>query len=106
MSNKAEKLRMARVAAMGCIVCSNNGYEDTPAEVQHILDYDNRTRVDMLTIPLCTIHHRSGLLKKNTSGLTGWERWAEVGYHQSVEEFENRYGNQRDLLAQVNSLLG
>lgn len=109
MTTKAEKDHMGRVAALGCVVCRNNGFIGTPPEIQHIIDIHNRDRNHLRVIPLCTIHHRTGLryplpyIKAND--LTGWARWREVGYHQTPKEFKRRYGAQRDLLKQVEDML-
>ena len=97
---------MGKVADLCCIVCRNKGYEDTPAEVDHIRDLKDRLTDHMRTIPLCPIHHRTGMLHRDPSGLTGWDRWREVGYHQAPREFHRRYGSKRDLLEQVQQLLG
>lgn len=59
----------------------------------------------MRVIGLCSVHHRTGLRHRDPSGLTGWDRWREVGYHQAPEEFARRYGTKRELLAQVDALL-
>lgn len=100
---------MGRVAALGCVVCRNKGFMGTPPEIQHIIDIHNRDRNHMRVIPLCTIHHRTGMRHPlhyiAANNLTGWERWKEVGYHQAPKEFVRRYGSQRDLLEQVEDLL-
>lgn len=55
----AERRYLARVAAMGCIVCSEClGYEDTPAVVHHVhseFGWGRTSHYD--TIPLCPTHH-------------------------------------------------
>lgn len=103
---KAEKEHMSRVAALGCIVCFNAGREYVPCEIDHILDQKNRDRNHMRVIGLCPIHHRTGILHRDPSGFTGWQRWREVGYHQAPREFTRRYGTKRELLLQVKKLLG
>src|SRR5690349_2812474 len=106
--NRAESDHMGKVAALGCIVCRNKGYPDTPAEIQHVIDQKNRDRNHLRVIPLCPIHHRTGLLHNPVRDRQGWDRWREVGYHQAPGargEWEKRYGWQRDLLAQVERLI-
>lgn len=105
--NKAEKAHHAKVRAIGCVVCLNRGLNDTPPEIHHIRDSIDRLTDHMRVIPLCAIHHRTGLAHALSArnDRRGWDRWREVGYHQAPAEFERRYGAQRDLLAQVNCLL-
>jgi hypothetical protein len=55
----ADRRHLARVAAMGCIVCSEClGYEGTPAVVHHVHTNFGWGRTSHLdTIPLCPTHH-------------------------------------------------
>ena len=84
--------RLARLAAMGCIVCRNEGLGASPAEVHHLCGHPwsgmGKRASDDATIPLCPIHHRTG-------------GGGHVGYHQSPAVFEWRYGDQATLLEQV-----
>lgn len=51
---------MARVAALGCVICRRLGMGPQPAEVHHIrtgVGAGRRARDDQ-TIPLCSSHHR------------------------------------------------
>ena len=90
---KKEKLHLNALADFGCIVCRNLGYGFTPAEIHHI-----RHGVGMgqrnghkNAIPLCHKHHRTG----------GYG----VAFHAGPKEFGMRYGDELELLAQVNELL-
>ena len=57
MATKSEKNYMARVARLGCILCSTVlGYEDSPAEIHHIRRAGKRSTSPI--IPLCPEHHR------------------------------------------------
>jgi hypothetical protein len=56
MSTAAEKRHLGRVAALGCIVCSELGMGDEPAQVHHIRE-GRIARNHWLTIPLCPDHH-------------------------------------------------
>ena len=57
MATKDEKNYMARVARLGCILCSTVlGYEDSPAEIHHIRRAGVRATSPI--IPLCPAHHR------------------------------------------------
>lgn len=91
---KAEKLHLDRVAALGCIVCKSMGYEDTPAEIHHCSKGTGlAVRADNYhVIPLCAMHHRQG----------GYG----VAIHAGRKTWEQRYGTESDLLAQVNAELG
>ena len=85
---------LARVAALGCIVCKNNGFEDSPANAHHInCKTMGRKASDYETIGLCPTHHQYG-------------GHGEVAVHESLADFEARYGTERELLAQVLGELG
>lgn len=89
-----------RVAALGCVVCRNLGYQDSPAEVHHLRKHTGAGRKEHYTnsIPLCPVHHRQG---------DGSERFnGELGYHVAPRSWEAQYGTQAQLLEQVNRLLG
>lgn len=84
---KAERDHMARVAALGCLICRG------PAEVHHIT-----TCVGMgqrashyETISLCGRHHRTG----------GFG----VAIHAGKKTWESIYGTELELLEIVNNLL-
>ena len=90
---KAESEHMDRVAQLGCIVCINNGYRDTPAEIHH-----PRTGVGgaqrsphTTVLPLCPIHHRTG--------------GHGIAIHAGQETWEALYGTETELLHQVEGLL-
>ena len=88
---KAEKLHLSKVAALGCIACQMNGYEDTPASIHHI-----RNGVGMgqrsshfHTIPLCPHHHQ----------------WGPDAIHHNKTKFEANYGTELELLETVNQMV-
>jgi hypothetical protein len=88
-----DRLHLSKVAAIGCIVCLNNGYPDTPAEIHHPRTgqgMGQRAPHDM-AIPLCHTHHRTG----------GYG----VAIHAGQAEFEQRYGTELELLEQARRLL-
>lgn len=93
-ASKEEKERLRRVAEIGCIVCRNQGRHDIPAEVHHIRNGAGmgRRNSHFETIPLCPAHHRTG--------------GVGVAFHAAPRTFESIYGAERELLAQVNELLG
>ncbi len=86
MSAKGSR-HMGKVAAVGCIVCRQAGYPDTPAQVHHLKEEcgAGQRQSDFLVIPLCLRHH--------TEGGPG------VAYHAGFREFERMYGTELDLLA-------
>lgn len=59
---KAEKQHRNRVAALGCVVCLNQGNPDTPAELHHIRAGQGMSQRanEFEVIPLCPFHHRHG----------------------------------------------
>ena len=47
---------MGRVASLGCILCQELDWGESPAEVHHV--FDTASRSPSLTVPLCPEHHR------------------------------------------------
>lgn len=92
MANKYETSHLENVVALGCIVCRNNGYYDTPAEIHHIGNATMGKRASNYeTIPLCPIHHRTG-----NNG---------VAVHSGRKSFESNFGTEQELLEQTKRLL-
>jgi hypothetical protein len=90
MATKDEKNYMARVARLGCILCSTVlGYEGSPAEIHHIRRAGVRATSPI--IPLCPEHHRGN------NGVHGMGRKA----------FERKFGTTEEaLLQKVKESLG
>jgi hypothetical protein len=91
MSNKAEKLWMSDIADLGCVVCRNEGFGNSPAEVHHLktgCGMSQRSK-DMHSIPLCPTHHRAGV------GDYG------VAFHAGPKVWQEKFGTELDLLAQT-----
>ena len=87
--NKAEKEHYDKVARLGCILCRQFGFKDTPAEIHHIRRFGG-LREKAEVIPLCPEHHR---------GNTGVHGLGAKG-------FERRYNlTQEDLLTFTTRLL-
>lgn len=88
-----DKVYMGLVAELGCIVCRNMGFPDSPAEVHHIKSGvgmgQKSSNFDV--IPLCPVHHRNGDYG--------------TAYHRGPKEFEKRYGTELKLLEQTKELL-
>lgn len=93
MTKPSDKKHLGRVAQLGCVVCRNLGLGPTPAEVHHLLKNGKR-RGHRKTIPLCTLHHRSGVKDES-----------HVSRHPWRKEFESRYGTEEQLLAQTEAEL-
>jgi hypothetical protein len=86
-----EKKHMDAVAALGCIVCSDNGYPRTPACIHHVGNQGIRAS-HYETIPLCPTHHQ-------------WGGFG-VAIHDGRKTWEANFGTERGLLARVNKIVG
>ncbi len=84
----ADKRHMSKIAGLGCIVCSNLGYMDSPAEVHHIRHGAGMGQKSKECIPLCHKHHRTG----------GYG----VAFHAGRMIFEANFGTELELLRRVN----
>lgn len=87
---KAEREHLSRVAELGCWACRKDGNYGTPAEIHHIRDGMGMAQraSDFETIPLCPAHHRTG------------ER-GTLSVQNHYQQFQNRYGSERQLLIEV-----
>ena len=93
MTTLAEKQHMERVQALGCIVCRKLGLGQTPAEIHHVLQNGLREN-HFKVLPLCPLHHRSGVNNEQ-----------HVSRHPWRKAFELRYGTENELLELVGKLL-
>ncbi|MHB0806028.1 Ref family recombination enhancement nuclease [Stutzerimonas nitrititolerans] len=91
---KAESTHLSRVAALGCIVCRNLGYGESPAACHHIRAGQGMSQraSHFEVIPLCGAHHQTG--------------GHGVAIHAGQKTWEAKYGTELELLAQVRRLLG
>jgi len=91
---KVERQHVEATVAMGCIVCRNEGYGETPAEAHHVryLGSMGRRAPHTAVIPLCHAHHRTG-----PKG---------VAYHAAPWTFEAAYMTEAMLLEQTYDELG
>lgn len=89
-----EKLHMARVVSLGCICCRQVGLGKTQAQAHHINSKTmGRKSSDFEVIGLCPIHHMYG---------DGSDRFkGQIAVHRGLKSFEERYGKEKDLLAQT-----
>ena len=86
---KAERLYLGDVASMGCVVCRNTGWGESPAEIHHIRNGQGMSQRanNYETIPLCPAHHRTG----------GYG----IALHAGQEAWEAAWGTERELLEQT-----
>jgi len=90
MTNKAEKAHLSKVAALGCVVCKNNGFdvEGVQCEIHHIGNGAMGKRASNYeVIGLCHIHHRTG-----GNG---------VAVHAGRKTWEDNFGTEQELLSQT-----
>lgn len=92
---KSEKELHNRIASNGCIACRKDGNWNPVVSIHHIR---GRTRKDAhkLVLPLCAQHHQ----QDDTDPLK------RIGVHPFTARFENKYGKQMDLLAEVMETIG
>lgn len=86
--------RLARIAAMPCIVCDNLGLKQrSPTQVHHCIQgrYSQRRANDNETIPLCRGHHQ---------GAPGF-----ISVHGSPAAFRALTGGDYALLEVVDAIL-
>ena len=99
MSARDAKRHLDRVAALGCVVCRNEGLGETPASAHHINCHAMaRKASDYETIPLCPAHHQDADGTRKYGG--------HIAVHRGLETWEERYGTERELLAQTLRELG
>ena len=89
---KSEQAHMDRVRELGCIVCLNEG-KHTPPAIHHI-EGKTKEGAHYKTIGLCYYHHQEGS-----------DCEAYTSRHDFKARFENRYGTEQELLAQVEEML-
>jgi hypothetical protein len=87
-----ERRHMARVAAVGCVLCRHLGLGNTPACVHHIRAGQGMSEraSHFLTVALCPEHHQG-----------------DTGVHKLGRDFERRYKlDELDLLAMTLEAMG
>jgi hypothetical protein len=89
MSNptKKEKNLWDKMCGLGCIACKKDGNYNPVVSIHHI---DGRTKLGAhrRVLPLCANHHQTG--GEDAPAIHPWKK-----------QFEKKYGNQYDLLAEV-----
>lgn len=88
-----EKRWMDKAGQVGCIACRQLGVYQPEVSLHHI---DGRTKsgAHLRTIPLCGAHHQGG----DGSGVF-------VSVHPWKRRFEETFGTQEELLAQVQEIV-
>ena len=92
-ATQSERAHMDLAAALGCIVCHNEGHGWSPAELHHPragMGMGQRAS-HMDVLPLCPNHHRNG-----NHG---------VAIHQGQKTWEKNFGTELELLEQVREML-
>jgi hypothetical protein len=89
-ATKAEQQHMDRVADLGCIVCLDMGFPDSPAQIHHLPGRPLRDHSRV--IPLCPTHHLDG--------------GHGVAVHAGRPTWESVYGTEESLLMRVNQQVG
>lgn len=89
---------IASVARLGCAICVQLGYPDTPAEVHHARTGvgAGRRAPDDMVIPLCPEHHR-GNTGLHGMGRKAFERKYRVTELDLVDETRARVAELRSL---------
>lgn len=95
VSTQEKALHDRMATQIGCIACALDGRFNDYVSIHHI---DGRTKPDChkKALPLCAGHHQDG---------TGEDK-ALIAVHPNKKQFEQRYGNQYELLALVMQKLG
>lgn len=91
---KEEKRWMDAIVDHGCIACRLDGHEPRPTAVHHILRGGVRMG-HLFSLPLCDPgHHQGG------------QPLSLISRHPDKAAFEERYGTEMELLAQLKVELG
>lgn len=93
---KAHDKRFDALKEMGCICCRKAGSGWVGPDIHHILDAGRRISHDD-TIPLCPYHHRGVQSDFGT--------YVGPSLADGKKPFEAYWGEQTDLLKEVNKLL-
>ena len=86
---KREKAYPDRVASLGCVVCRNQGYGDTPAQIHHIRAGQGMSQRASNHLVILSAHRTTQTAAK------AWQ------YMPASRRLEAIYGSELDLLAQT-----
>lgn len=90
---QTERFWMSTIADIGCIVCRNLGYPDTPGHIHHLMigTGGSQRNFDLISICLCPHHHQQG--------------GPGQAIHADQPLFERNHGTELHLLQQTISLV-
>lgn len=88
-----QRRRWNKVAALGCLPCSLDGTEDTPAGISHAHDHGYRDHDKVW--PSCEIHHLEQHSQPDVPNR-----------HANPIEFRDRYGTDEELVSHTKCRLG
>ena len=89
----AEQRWMDEVRELGCVVCRKYLKVYSPAEIHHV-EGKTKPGSHYHVLPLCFMHHREGSAND-----------LYISRHPYKSRFEEAYGNERDLLLEVSTLV-
>lgn len=111
--NKVDEVRLRDIHDLPCLACLKEGVrQPSTTEAHHIVDkgYRKHSGGHQATIPLCGWHHRAdvrgcqALCDPPTISNALMFYGPSLGAHK--KRFIQTYGSERDLLAEVDSLIG
>jgi hypothetical protein len=98
--------RFRRLQKLGCICCLIEGLGYVPPDIHHLVDngYRELSGGDTATIPLDPWHHRG----QPPSGMSVEDALFHAGPSLALHKkrFLSTYGNERELLAEVDRRIG
>jgi hypothetical protein len=104
--SNADKKRLSIIHRLPCVACVQEGCQQpSPTEAHHLVDkgYRKHSGGHQSSIPLCAHHHRAEPIMGRS------KRWMVDCYGPSLAEdklaFTIRYGNERELLANIDKVI-
>jgi hypothetical protein len=93
--SKSDKQLWNALASIGCIACLKDGRPNAWVSIHHI-DGRSKPGAHQKVLPLCAEHHQ-----QNDADPLG-----RVAVHPNKKRFEQKYGNQYELLEESKKLAG
>ena len=104
-ASKSDLARYDNLRRIGCLACRKDGRRYSQIDVHHLVDKGTRKHSggNKATLPLCPWHHR-GL---PVDGYLCGSMYLLYGPSLALQkrEFKRRYGDERELLAEVDALI-
>jgi hypothetical protein len=104
--NKADQKRLDIIHRLPCMACVQEGCQQpNKTEAHHLVDkgYRKHSGGHQATIPLCGWHHRAE--PAWGSSLKGMAGYYGPSMKLESKRFAKKYGTQRKLLAQIDSVI-